>query len=219
MAMVPRAVPRRVRGGTRAAVHHRRLGRCRPVDRLGPRVRRLAELQRREARRRVVASRSDRTGEPAVHRPRRRRCDRRRAGVAHPRATAPRPHLVVGGAGRRRDRSDRAGRHHGARRPAPRRGAEPLPALDGPGGQRHGARVAGGHALESTAPPCRSLVAPARVGLCRRHCGGHRLRHGGHRCRARMPATSRHDGSACRSRERRRCTASRCGCRWGASRR
>ena len=83
------------------------------------------------ARRRVVQARRDRAGQPAVHRPRLGRRDRRRARRAAPHATPPRPDAAVARPRRRRDRPDRARRHHGARRPPPGRGAGPLPAVDG----------------------------------------------------------------------------------------
>ncbi len=85
--------------------------------------------------------RRDRAGQPAVHRSGELRRDRRRARLARAGAPPARPHVVVGRAGRRRRRSDRARRCDGARRPAPDRRAGSSPVVDGARRQRDRARA------------------------------------------------------------------------------
>ena len=83
-------------------------------------------------------------------------------GSLRPRAAAPGPHVAVVGPRRRRDRPDRARRHHRAVRSQPGAGGLPLPALDRPRHQRGGAAPPGRPKTSLRGPRRRS--APRRLG-------------------------------------------------------
>ena len=130
-ADLARSVPDHHRRRPRPARRHRR-HRCRGAPhRLRPGVRRLAELQRRAARRRVLDARRHRAGQPPLHRPRRVRRDRRRARLAVAPAAPARPDVAVARPRRRGARPDRARRDHRAGRPPPGRRAGPHAAVAG----------------------------------------------------------------------------------------
>ena len=140
---------RRHRG--RGAAHGQRAG-----------VRRLAELQRQPADRRVEQARRDRAGQPAVHRSGERRRDRRRARFVGARATPARSHVVVGRARRWCARPDRARRGDRARRPASGRGTGSPPAVDGARRQRDRARASRRRARRRRTPRHRLTGRPVR---------------------------------------------------------
>ena len=142
--------------------HHRRR---RPAHRLGPRLRRLAELQRRAADRCLLRPCRHRAGQPAVHRPRRGGRDRRRARVAVADAPTAGPHVAVARPRRRRRRPGRARRHHRARRPPPAGGPGPHAPVDGARRHRRRPRAPGGRAGRRAPSSARRVDGPpARVG-------------------------------------------------------
>ena len=126
----------------------------------GPRMQRLAELQRLEPGRRLVAALGDRADQPAVHVRRRARGGARRARCLVATAAPPRPVVAVDGAGRRHPGAGRRRRDRGVDRPQPGRRAAALRPVDGAGGHRCGA----GHPLREPDDVQRSAPSfPARA--------------------------------------------------------